>query len=342
MEVAFQLYSFHCAIHNSAGDWIRKARITSSSSPGPPFVTSNSLLRRMASVKMTIICVAFLAFYFALFSHVQAIECYDDSDCGYSKYCCIRGNYDNVCRHNCIGESCEYNSNCATGESCCYATKKCALNCVGKSCSYDSECGTGESCCDSTRKCAKICFGESCSFDSDCATGESCCTGSYKCAGSCVGESCYYDGDCSTGESCCEGSLTCNTNCIGESCSNDRSCAAEECCGKLDGECKSKDSKDCDLVLEFEGSTSWIAAVVVLGIIVVVGVPVAVVVFYCRFVAGARPASARRLVDDDVTEPITTGTAVPLTQHQPHSAQQVVAYVQNPQTYLNQPPPYQP
>ena len=168
------------AIHNSAGDWIRKARITSSSSPGPRFVTSNSLLRRMASVKMTIICVAFLAFYFALFSHVQAIECYFDSDCGYSKYCCIRGNYDNVCRHNCIGESCQYNSNCATGESCCYATKKCALNCVGKSCWYDSECGAGESCCDSTRKCAKICFGESCSSDSDCATGESCCTGSYK------------------------------------------------------------------------------------------------------------------------------------------------------------------
>ena len=58
----------------------------------------------------------------------------------------------NVCRTNCIGESCILHSDCAPGESCCDATDKCATSCVGQSCTYNGDCATGE-CCDSDGKC---------------------------------------------------------------------------------------------------------------------------------------------------------------------------------------------
>ena len=267
----------------------------------------------MALIKLVDICATFLILNF-VFTQVQAIYCRFDSDCEFSKYCCVRKYEVNVCQYNCIGESCFSDSSCASGETCCKGSDKCATSCVGESCSYNGDCATGETCCTGSypSKCATSCVGESCSYSSDCATGETCCTGSYpsKCATSCVGESCSYNGNCATGETCCKGSHKCDTSCVGES-----------------------------IKFEYEG---WISAVVVLGIIVVIGVPGAIVVFcYCS-AAGTRSVSARRL-HENLTQPNNTGTAVLANQHQARSEQGQAMCVQNSQPYLNQPPPlYEP
>ena len=101
----------------------------------------------MASIrKNAVVCVLFLTLYV----FVQAKACISDSECrhGYAQYCCER-RYpeDNVCRSNCIGESCIFDTDCATEESCCGGSNKCNTSCVGKSCSYDGDCATEETCC---------------------------------------------------------------------------------------------------------------------------------------------------------------------------------------------------
>ena len=103
--------------------------------------------------KATAFSVLLLAVYTAL-RQVEAFgECSSDSDCSYSKFCCDRKYPElNVCRYNCIDESCILHSNCATGESCCDSDDKCATTCIGKSCTFDNDCATGE-CCDSDGKC---------------------------------------------------------------------------------------------------------------------------------------------------------------------------------------------
>ena len=81
--------------------------------------------------KTTAICVLFLALY-TVFLRVEAYnQCYSDGDCSYSRYCCDR-KYpeDNVCRYDCLGESCLLDSDCASGECC----------------SSDDECKTSGSC----------------------------------------------------------------------------------------------------------------------------------------------------------------------------------------------------
>ena len=82
----------------------------------------------MAWVRKTIVfCVIFLAVY-AVFSEVEAYdECSYDYQCtsSFRKYCCKRKfPEDNVCRSNCIYESCILDSDCAPGE-CCDSDDKC-------------------------------------------------------------------------------------------------------------------------------------------------------------------------------------------------------------------------
>ena len=95
----------------------------------------------MASIwKSAVVCVLFLTLYV----FVQAKACTRDYECRYGYeyeqyYCERRYPEDNVCRSNCIGESCIVDSDCATGESCCGGPDKCNTSCVGKSCSYDGD-----------------------------------------------------------------------------------------------------------------------------------------------------------------------------------------------------------
>ena len=117
----------------------------------------NDCCGMMASIrKTTVFCITFLALY--ILTDVKAFsECYSQKDCGYGQYCCERRYPEsNVCRSDCIGESCILNSDCAPGESCCDGTDKCAISCVGESCTYNGDCATGE-CCDSDGKCDSEC-----------------------------------------------------------------------------------------------------------------------------------------------------------------------------------------
>ena len=92
---------------------------------------SYSVMQTMACIKKTTgFCVLFLALY-AVFSQVEAKECYSNSGCTgsiFTQYCCKRKYRSNVCSSNCLGESCTFNTDCATGE-CCNSDDKCATYC---------------------------------------------------------------------------------------------------------------------------------------------------------------------------------------------------------------------
>ena len=92
---------------------------------------SYSVMQTMACIKKTTcFCVLFLALY-AVFSQVEANECYSDSGCTgsvFTQYCCKRKDRSNVCRSfNCLGESCTFNTDCAPGECC--NSDECATYC---------------------------------------------------------------------------------------------------------------------------------------------------------------------------------------------------------------------
>ena len=135
----------------------------------------------MASIRKPdsdiVFCVLILAFY-VVFSQVEAYECFYDSNCTSSHYCCVRKYPENwVCRSNCIGETCILHSDCARprGEFCCFGIGRCATTCIGKSCISHLGCAKGESCCGSDKKCAANCTGKFCSPGySDCGIGECC------------------------------------------------------------------------------------------------------------------------------------------------------------------------
>ncbi len=71
-----------------------------------------------------------------------------DSDCAPGECC----DSDNKCTTTCVGKSCTYNGDCATGEYCCDYNERCETSCTIKSCTYDGDCASGE-CCDSDNKC---------------------------------------------------------------------------------------------------------------------------------------------------------------------------------------------
>ena len=79
--------------------------------------------------KSSVFCVVFLSLY--VFTQVKAFnQCINDYQCtGFGQYCCDR-KYpeDNVCRSNCIDETCILDSDCAPGE-CCDSDDKCKSDC---------------------------------------------------------------------------------------------------------------------------------------------------------------------------------------------------------------------
>ena len=113
---------------------------------------------RMAYLRLRpLICVVFFSIY-CLLSQVKAFnECSYDSGC-YSyipkakRYCCRRKFPQfNICKSNCLGETCILDSDCADDEHCC--NEKCRTTCIGESCVWDSDCATGECCDPDDKKC---------------------------------------------------------------------------------------------------------------------------------------------------------------------------------------------
>ena len=79
--------------------------------------------------KSSVFCVVFLSLY--VFTQVKAFnQCTYDFQCtGFGQYCCDRKfPENNVCRSNCIDETCILDSDCAPGE-CCDSDDKCKSDC---------------------------------------------------------------------------------------------------------------------------------------------------------------------------------------------------------------------
>lgn len=69
-------------------------------------------------------------------------ECFNNSACGVSEYCCELQylNDINVCRRNCIGESCHSNLDCGGPGECCRGNKCVKLNNNCDECQTNSDC----------------------------------------------------------------------------------------------------------------------------------------------------------------------------------------------------------
>jgi hypothetical protein len=79
--------------------------------------------------KTTVFCVLFLAVYAVSFQ-AEGL-CSIDSDCSsifVQPYCCERKYQSNVCKFNCLGESCTFSTDCAPDE-CCNSDDECATDC---------------------------------------------------------------------------------------------------------------------------------------------------------------------------------------------------------------------
>ena len=179
-----------------------------------------------------------------------------------------------------------------------------------------------------------------CYSKADCSSGKHCCKnpedGMNECKYYCTHYTyCTSFTDCSHG-SCCKGINTCALSCIGKPCTSGSDCGPGQCCNS-DKTC----ARDCDASeLALAG---WIIAVIFLGIIVFVAIPIAVVIFCCCSAAGMAATSSRPGHRNALTtEPVTTSVYSTQLHHQLYPAQQgQPMYFQDARPYSSQPPPYQ-
>ena len=153
--------------------------------------------------------------------------CEDNSDCGTGKTCCDRAKGTGKCATSCIGKSCKkYGSHCATCEYCCSFSGTCGLNCIGQVCLSDNNCAPKETCCglsDGNKgTCGRFCAGQSCKNDGHCGSSEYCCGANATCASKCAEQMSTRRHHCATGEFCCGNAPTylrkCGKSCINISC----------------------------------------------------------------------------------------------------------------------------
>ena len=150
---------------------------------------------------------------------------------------------------------------------------------------------------------------------------------------------CINNSDCSSSYDryCCAKASTiygyrtgvCGSSCVGQDCDDSTDCGSpDECCQS--GTCKA-----CDIST---GLATWIVAVIVISVLLVVAVPVGIVVCCCCCVASASSRPVCRGVVVTQQNPATSVIAVQNSQMQNSGP----AYIQNP-PYGNQlqayPPP---
>ena len=249
--------------------------------------------------------------------------CNSNSDCGsypHNLYCCQDwfSSYENVCRHNCIGETCFSDSDCGGPGEYCTSSKKCWTS--GLSCREDSQCkGDGECC--KYGKCVTQCT-RSCS--DDCKFGECCKYG--VCSTSCDGDHCSSNSDCrGSSDKCCKrGNLTsvCRDGCVGENCLSDDHCGGhDEYCNTNTTKCEKKDNS----------LAGWAIAVIVISVLVFAfffgGGWV-----YCRCFAASSPR--RRVVREEVPQRTTAIIALRETEIRTISSPPAPNYP--PPAYYNQ------
>ena len=135
---------------------------------------------------------------------------------------------------------------------------------------------------------------------------------------------CSDHSHCSYATHCCKRSYSsygfCLPSCVGYSCNSDSDCAPDECCDSVKDTCTLSDCHDVKIL------AGWIIAVIVIGTIILVVIPIAILVFCCCCDASRRPAHIGVIV-----APLAATTVVPTNQGQP------VPF----QPYPCQPPPYE-
>ncbi|XP_028406737.1 uncharacterized protein LOC114529169 isoform X2 [Dendronephthya gigantea] len=202
------------------------------------------------------------------FTTLPVKECFRDSDCSTTGYCCIlsySGPVERVCQSSCVGYLCSpENADCGSNEEC--VDHKCKLvnrpntpttvfpttTSKARICDEYSHCvASGGFCCivDWTREiqkeCKSSCVGNHCYEDSDCGLNEHCIN--LRCE---PGDNravqtfpptrdiskCSEDSGCVKGEYCCivdwtrEIQKECKSSCVGNHCYEDSDCALNETC----------------------------------------------------------------------------------------------------------------
>ena len=109
---------------------------------------------------------------------------------------------------------------------------------------------------------------------------------------------------------------TCETDCLGESCAVDSDCAPNEHCGK-DNECRSNWSESS------EGLAPWLTAVIVVGVIIILAIPVPIVLCCCCCGAAAASRRNAKVVVPEIQPGVSEATNV--------SAPQSIHYLMNEQ-----------
>ena len=165
----------------------------------------------------------------------ECAECYSNSDCSKKEYCCKGKNGRNVCRRNCVGESCRSSSDCGGINEYCTLNGICSYNgnCLKSSdCKHDGECCISGQCV--TAGCRTECLS-----NVNCVSSTYCCKRRYLndknvCLRSCVQETCHSSFDCGgPGEYCTKNNICWKP---GQSCLSDLSCKGDgECC--ISGKC---------------------------------------------------------------------------------------------------------
>ena len=170
-------------------------------------------------------------------------DCYLNSDCSKNEYCCRRKYGRNVCRRNCVGETCRSILDCGDDseycsfDTCSYANKNCLKN---SDCKHDGECCIFGQCV--TTGCPTECLS-----NVNCLSSTYCCKRQYLnnknvCLRSCVEETCHSSFDCGgPGEYCTRNNICWKP---GRSCVSDLSCKGDsEFC--ISGNCVTTGCSQC-------------------------------------------------------------------------------------------------
>ena len=248
-------------------------------------------------------------------------ECHSNNDCSRKQYCCKRQYGRNVCRRNCLGETCILDFDCGGTDEYCTSSNKCSNN---RYCFTTRDCKNDGECC-KYGKCVTTGCPTECLSIVNCISSTYCCKRRHindnnVCLRSCVGVTCYLDSDCGgPGEYCTNNNICWKS---GRSCSTDLNCNGNgECC--ISGKCA---NAGCPIKSD-ETSPVWVTPIIAICVILFV-LFIGSGWSYCR----CRDLSRRRRVAD---EPPNQGTAAVIALRETYTQSNPALPI-----YGSPPPPY--